>query len=65
MVNLVEIEKRIVTQQQEVGFEAYKAALEEADGNYDVLPFEQFYMHWQFENGLFDDAYLLEKKKDN
>lgn len=56
VVNLTEIEKRIVTQQQHVGFEAYKAALDEADGNYEVGPFEEFYMYWQLENGLYNDA---------
>lgn len=59
MANLAGIEKRIVTQQQEVGFEAYKDALNEADGNYEILPFEQFYVYWQYENGLFNDAHLL------
>lgn len=57
--NLDAIEKRIVTLQQQEGFEAYKKEVDEADGIYEVIPFEQFYVYWQHENGLFDDSYLL------
>lgn len=54
-MHILDIEKTIVTKQQETGFKEYRKALEEGC----PLTFKEFYWFWQFENGLFDDSNLL------
>jgi hypothetical protein len=57
---LKDIEKTIVTQQQEDGLEAYKDHKAECfDMDLPCLPFKVFYARWQEENGLFSDIHML------
>lgn len=59
------LDKIIITRQQQFGLVAFRAQQEERDNLKDI-DFLDFYAKWQFEKGYFDDSYLIASsfKKD-
>ena len=53
---LSDIDAATVTQQQDVGFKAFKQAYEEEGLNIMGYSFNRYYAEWCRENGLFNDV---------